>query len=243
MGSDVLPSLQATQVTVPERRALQALLNDTFLHRRSCDRRGPLPTRLRLRGAFRGDGCRKDFEQWRSIFLEQYPEGAEELPPIRTQRFAETRGVEPRINECYLFHGTCWQNAVEILRRGFRSPEAVPSAEVASAETRRRMAPMFRGGIFFAECSSKADEYSHPPWHTLLLCRALLGKPLRRRGERRQRVKEMLEAQQADSVVCDLEATCHSYREFVLADPCQVLPEYLLVYERIFRKGRQRNGR
>ncbi|CAL1169388.1 unnamed protein product [Cladocopium goreaui] len=229
MASNALPpALSSMSVSLPEQQVLQALLDATFLRRRSMDRRGPLPRRLRLRAAAAaGAASRKEFDLWRR-------------PPIRTQRFGETRGVESRINECYLFHGTCWQNAVDILRRGFRSPEA-PEAPKAIPRT-LRIAPMLRGGIFLAECSSKADEYSDPsPGEnltpcTLLLCRALLGKPLRlRHGERRQRVKDMLEAAQADSVVVDLESTCHSYREFVFADPCQVLPEYLLVYERIFR--------
>ena len=44
----------------------EALLDATFLRRRSMDRRGPLPRRLRLRAAAAaGAASRKEFDLWR----------------------------------------------------------------------------------------------------------------------------------------------------------------------------------
>ncbi|CAK9070908.1 unnamed protein product [Durusdinium trenchii] len=106
---------------VGEMKALQALLDETFLPRRSCDRRGPLPQRLRLRAAQAARPAERweEFETWRTLMLEQQPEGLPPLnPPVRTWRFGADQ-TEARCNECYLFHGTSWASAQRILDQGF----------------------------------------------------------------------------------------------------------------------------
>eukprot|EP00434_Breviolum_minutum_P030524 symbB.v1.2.026994.t1/scaffold2736.1/size71972/3 len=178
--------------------------------------------------------------------MEQQPAGCDELiPQVRTS--SHFGDCERSINECYLFHGTCWQNAVQILQSGFRNKN------VPGDRTDRK--PMFQGGIYFAECASKADEYSEPsealmraigtakPLLTLLLCRVLLGKLWRTtRPHRDVSIQKLLDANSANSVVCDLEATCDTYREFILpeSDSDLILPEFLLIYERSYASSKSR---
>eukprot|EP00913_Durusdinium_trenchii_P029316 g27483.t1 len=199
---------------VGEMKALQALLDETFLPRRSCDRRGPLPQRLRLRAA-----------------------------QAAARRRNDGRSSRPG-GECYLFHGTSWASAQRILDQGF-------DLDLCGRATAERFgpnfskAPLFPDGLYFAECSSKADEYAEGPsdcgWHALLLCRVLLGAVrLSRRAAARASRRAAEAAAHAEAlpgaVLVDFEASSGSYREFILPDASRAFPEYLLSYQRLYRR-------
>ncbi|CAJ1406036.1 unnamed protein product [Effrenium voratum] len=215
-------------VGLAERRKLQELLGASWLPRRSCDRRGKMPSGLRLRQALR------------TARSPPRPKGAEAAegpqlrPALRTRHFGPSSGAA---RADYLFHGTSWANALRILREGFR-PSLFGAATRARARAGGPREPMFPGGLYFAECSSKADEYTSAPC-AMLLCRCALGRVLRTTRKLPPRpLEEALAEAECDSLVCDLEEQCHSYREFVVTDPGRAFPEYLLLYDRVFQKRR-----
>ena len=78
------------------RQRLQALLDATFLPRRSCDRRGPLPRRLRLERALQAPG-REDFDLWRQLLREQHGRCEGLRPEVRTAHFG--REARPPVDE------------------------------------------------------------------------------------------------------------------------------------------------
>ena len=236
---------------------LQSLLDTTFLRRRSCDRKGRMPGRLKLREAFVASGASRaklwdKYLERRASIAARNPLGCPTLePPVRTQRFRDL-GEDPRVNECYLFHGTSMTSAGQILREGFLM-------DLAGQSTQARFGPrrkcMFAQGIYFSECASKADEYASDQGvlgdvglrssgrrvqlFPMLLCRVVLGRVL---GAQRalsdtsdpDSLRKKLKLEHCSSLVGDLEKQCGTYREFVLPQVDQVFPEYLLLYRRLY---------
>lgn len=115
---------------------LQQLLDATFLRRRSCDRRGDMPGRLRLRRVLRAPLWGQPYkafagrrEELRATIGAAGCAGL--APPARTAGLVEALaalGEGPSLsvgeavsglNECYLFHGTCLGDALKIVRGGF----------------------------------------------------------------------------------------------------------------------------
>ena len=94
------------------------------------------------------------------------------------QELAEAHALYADINEVYLFHGTSIEAAKGIAETGFRIDLAGSKAGKA-----------FGAGAYFAERSTKSDEYTTPHAHTLgivsethyamLLCRVCLGEMYR----------------------------------------------------------------
>merc|ERR1712019_108384 len=102
---------------------------------------------------------------------------------------------------------------------------------------------MFGYGIYLAECVSKSDEYArddnggtYPGLLALLVCRSLVGKPyiVQDAGDHINEAK----AACCDCVVGDREAKVGTYREFVFFDERQVLPEYAVIYRRIYDQNK-----
>lgn len=81
---------------------------------------------------------------------------------------------------------------------------------------------MFGEGAYFAECSSKADEYAqqgegiYVGTYALLLCRVVCGQMLRLTRPNEETRKELLARGAIDSVLGDREASVGTYREFVV---------------------------
>lgn len=86
----------ATELPRCQRQRLQALLDATFLRRRSCDRRGPLPRRLRLRRAVQAPG-QEDFDLWRALLREEHGHCERLAPEVRTAGFG--REARPPVDE------------------------------------------------------------------------------------------------------------------------------------------------
>ncbi|CAE7792112.1 KCNB2 [Symbiodinium sp. CCMP2456] len=141
-----------------------------------------------------------------------------------TQDFVRGLGLmedlDQRVNEVSLWHGTSPQNAFSIARYG--------------------------AGTYFAECSSKSDEYArddaegiHQGLYCLLLCRVLLGEPLHLTAGGDQvgpLVRAALDSDlllgKYDSVLGDRRASVGTYREFIVYDDYMAYPEYIVVYTR-----------
>ena len=135
-------------------------------------------------------------------------------------------------NEHWLFHGTSPTNVMSIFEDGFEDHHRL---EHGSA---------FGSGIYFTECSSKADMYASVAEHTdvhdhgglccMLLCRVTLGRSRTLSSEFHvdtAKLNNEMKTGSFHSVLADRERLFASYREFV-TPASQTYPEFLIWYER-----------
>mmetsp|Transcript_88179 Transcript_88179/g.249873 ORF Transcript_88179/g.249873 Transcript_88179/m.249873 type:complete len:227 (+) Transcript_88179:3-683(+) len=137
------------------------------------------------------------------------------------------------VNEAYLWHGTSPESALGISQDGFRLDRAGTGA-----------GSMFGLGLYFAECSSKSDEYAKDDTSgvskglfCLLLCRVVLGEMLHMTAggdATHAMINRAIVSEAYDSVLGDREASVGTYREFVVYEEAAVYPEYLVLYRRDF---------
>eukprot|EP00931_Biecheleriopsis_adriatica_P073427 TRINITY_DN4770_c0_g1_i3.p1 TRINITY_DN4770_c0_g1~~TRINITY_DN4770_c0_g1_i3.p1 ORF type:complete len:416 (+),score=63.21 TRINITY_DN4770_c0_g1_i3:793-2040(+) len=220
------------QLHVPEhmREAIQQAMDDTFKTICTRDRRRrEMPNRLRLVSVRRAESS----SLWR-----RYAHDRLRILLKRTHRCTPVDGVpcassaelEKVPNEVYLWHGTTPAKAASILQEGFRLKFAGSGAG----------SNMYGQGVYLAECSSKADEYSEedpadPGLYCLLLCRTVLGEVLRMTagGEATHGIiRSAMSSGAYDSVLGDRESAVGTYKEFVVYREAQVYPEYLVYYRR-----------
>ena len=135
--------------------------------------------------------------------------------------------MSKKTNEFLLFHGTSPNDAECIFERGFRIDLAGSAAGAA-----------FGKGSYFAECSSKADEYAKEGTgiigrgkFALLLCRVVCGN-MRYATEKDTLAHTKTTAPKHHSLLGDREAVVNTYREFIVYDGAQVYPEFAIIYER-----------
>ncbi len=154
---------------------------------------------------------------------------------IRDQTF------DPLLNEVYLFHGT--------------KPRFVPVIQQAGFEERVAEFGMFGAGVYFAECSSKSDEYiteDEAGLCYMFLSRVVLGNSF-------VALSEMINLRRPpcttagcddpaclhprhDSVTGEIEANFPTaqlkrYREFIVYDRQMAYPEWLIVFKRVGDRG------
>jgi len=140
--------------------------------------------------------------------------------------------LNPMLNETYLWHGTSPQAAMGIAQTGFDVGRSGSGAGM-----------MYGPGVYLAECSSKSDEYAaddtsglHKGMYSLLLCRTVLGEllSLTTGGDSvHGLVKAAFDSGSYDSVLGDREASAGTYREFICPRSAQVMPEYIVLYNRV----------
>jgi hypothetical protein len=138
--------------------------------------------------------------------------------------------VDESINETLLWHGTSLQAAQSITKDGFDL--SFSGANGGS---------MYGKGFYFAECSSKSDEYARDSggdgFFCLLLCRVVLGEPLiltTGGAATHSMIREALKSGCYDTVLGDRLASVGTFREFVAYEAGLVYPEYLVTYKREF---------
>ncbi|XP_046849228.1 NFX1-type zinc finger-containing protein 1-like [Xenia sp. Carnegie-2017] len=120
------------------------------------------------------------------------------------------------------FHGTSYTALRNIIREGFKMPPARP--EPLSKRG------MFGQGIYFATDSSKsAQEIYTKGSQALLLCRVILGKSLIVKETDYTSDKKKLRSQKCDSVYAP-RGTAVVNDEFVIFDPNQALPQYIIYF-------------
>merc|ERR1712187_492697 len=133
------------------------------------------------------------------------------------------------LNEEYLFHGTSPKGALGITRFGFDLGRAGRS--------------LYGPGLYFAESSSKSDEYAEADEDGLyqglcpmLLCRVALGRILTWEEESGPELFDAWENSRYDSILGDREQLRGTYKEYVLPPESgkAVYPEYLIFYRRIY---------
>eukprot|EP00930_Biecheleria_cincta_P039180 TRINITY_DN26953_c0_g2_i1.p1 TRINITY_DN26953_c0_g2~~TRINITY_DN26953_c0_g2_i1.p1 ORF type:complete len:503 (-),score=53.73 TRINITY_DN26953_c0_g2_i1:169-1677(-) len=163
-------------------------------------------------------------------------------PPMTTrvvQKYPELFGqLDVDCNEAYLLHGTDLKSAMSIAQDHF-DVNLAGTAGTGSSTTIRNQG-MYGSGIYFAESSTKADEYSkkleeggpNNDTFAMLVCRVLLGqyhytqhKDVDAEGFARSGL--------SDSTLGDRLSSVGTFREFVVYSSAQVYPQYLLIYQRV----------
>ena len=155
---------------------------------------------------------------------------------LLTQKMQDS--LNPAVNEVYLFHGTSIEGAKGISTTGFR-------VELAGSST----AAMFGKGAYFAERSTKSDEYvketrvdiglSQETHFAMLLCRVCLGELYRITDFDKSAERHVLGSSRYDSLLGDREKVRGTYREFIVYDGAQVYPEYVIIYKRCDQEPRR----
>jgi hypothetical protein len=191
----------------------------------------------------------RDFDHQRVEFLQisrrQNYRQISGIPP-KLAKF-KSAGRELGVNEYYLFHGTSYDAAMQIVEDGFNADEADPKS-------------MFGPGIYFAEKFTKADQYSDEIYDrepegeelTILLCRVLLGNAFK--SDR----KEAEPWESPPCMKCEREScSCRPqrkydsilgagetmmFREFVVFERDQCYPEFIITYRRVVNRGTAGQG-
>lgn len=228
------------RVKSEELEIFQRFVDQTYIQKATRDRRdGPMPSGLKVTHVMRME----DSKLW-SRYLEKRSELAKRPRPrlirqlpgsgaIKTTACCENGPFHlpaPALNEVYLFHGSSPAGALGIGNDGFNM------SKVGS-----NVGTMFGGGAYFAEASSKSDEYANTDpggvfagKYAFLLCRVLVGNAFYITQSDIPAIEEALATGSYDAVLGDREAAVGTYREIVVFDESQIYPEYVVVYERIW---------
>merc|ERR1712232_34511 len=136
--------------------------------------------------------------------------------------------LERKINEWYLFHGT---NPI--------AADAICSTDFKVSKAGTNTGTLYGKGLYFADCITKADEYSKPNsdgHYAVLLCR-IIGGNVRYTDEetpdKEDLVYSCLEGPY-DCVLGDREKLRGTFKEYVLFDSEDVYPEYIIHYTRVY---------
>lgn len=243
-GSDSSHS-QRVVVSQGDREAMQALFDGTWSSVRTRDRPGSEKvSKLEVVQVLRNENA----ELWHKYACRRGKIAADcqklrEFRPweTRTRQLAQQNATAGRLfdhedllegaNEFLLFHGS--------------SPAAMDAiCENNFKEQLADTAGLFGGGLYFAEKSSKADEYAcddtegiYRGLYGMLICRVTCGSCFYSDAARPD-VPELLSKVQSKgsgpfhSVLGDREKVRGTYREFVVYDRDQVYPEYVVIYRR-----------
>ncbi|CAE8742066.1 unnamed protein product [Polarella glacialis] len=239
-----IPFDEKVRVSSSELEKFQALLDLTFVTKATRDRKGgKMPARLVVQQVVRIEDVnlwqrflakRSEFARGpRPVQLHQLPgSGRLKTAPMEPQANLPSclQDVCPELNEAYLFHGSSPGGALGIGESGFDMSMA--GSHVGS---------MFGAGAYFAEASSKSDEYaSEDPSgvfsgkYALLLCRVLVGNAFYITESNIPQIDEALATRQYDAVLGDREAKIGTFREIVALDQAQIYPEYVVIYNRSY---------
>eukprot|EP00440_Ansanella_granifera_P056366 gb/GFBE01061087.1/.p1 GENE.gb/GFBE01061087.1/~~gb/GFBE01061087.1/.p1 ORF type:complete len:593 (+),score=113.73 gb/GFBE01061087.1/:1-1779(+) len=230
----------ATLESLPPEQVIQVqdAINATFKQVRTRDRKeGRMPSKLVLKHALRIEhsGMWKRYLEFQQGIKDKRQRNCTPLSAMGGRVLTEAHGLasssslQKNVNEAYLWHGTSPAGALGIVENGFKLDLAGSSAGT-----------MYGPGAYFAECSSKSDEYARDDekgiyrhLYCLLLCRVTLGEVLHMTtgGEATHAmIKAALASGAYDSVLGNREASVGTYREFVAYDERQVYPEFVLLY-------------
>lgn len=232
-----------TACSEEQQELIQTMLDGTFRKIRTRDRSGKTPSRLRLVKCHRVENSSMwaRYAEAKSRVLARRPDGVQpvnsldgnpETGFVKTHTFLDPvlqEQLDPRLNEHFLWHGTTPEGAIGISTHGFR---------IALAGS--RAGTYFGRGCYFAECSSKSDEYAREGDHllagvfALLLCRVTCGSLFRTTEPDSKAIEVALAGGEFDSVLGDREASAGTFREFVVYDEELVYPEFVVLYERKF---------
>ena len=180
-----------------------------------------------------------DYRHRMSQILNKLPDKIADIK-CKTDKYNKKHNVLMNdANEKYLWHGTSYNSIKIIIKDGF--DERVCSLN-----------GMFGAGIYFAEDSSKSDQYierHHDGYSYILLCRVMLGDTgvvlSTHSNERRALCKkrkcndDRCSHDRFDSLMAETKrnkykkASLHRHREFVVYDRTQCYPEFLIKYKKV----------
>jgi len=222
------------QVDAVTKQHLEAALSSTFKARKTRDRSVEMPKALTLVNCHRVENSKlwAKYERRRNALKSKWPKGCSSVAAMGAISTTQPLGsmcsqLDGDINEFYLWHGTSPAGATGVSAEGFRMEMSGSSR-----------GSMFGPGAYFAECSSKADEYSHggdgvyAGMYALLLCRVACGEMLHLTQPDKAEIDRQLSNGAVDAVLGDRAASVGTYREFVVFNSACVYPEYVLLYLR-----------
>lgn len=223
---------------------IASLLRGTFEQFRTEDRIGSVPSELKLVKCHRVENSTMwaNYIKRKARLRAKHPQGVvpiQDLAPgsrsVRTRELMDDvygDRLDVGVNEVYLWHGTSPKDAMGISTDGFRN--ACP---------RTTLKPFFGKGCYFADCSTKSDEYAREGSsilagiYALLLCRVVCGQCFQITHPDSKVIEEALSTGGYDSALGERRASVGTCREFVVHDQDSIYPEYVVLYERKY--GRQ----
>jgi len=142
---------------------------------------------------------------------------------------ARLPGLQASANEFLMFHGTKPEAADSIASKHFDMAFACKTG-------------LFGAGLYFAESSSKSDEYVKPDAEgrfPMIICRVTLGRinycphkdPITDPG--REKLESSCLSGDYHSVLGDRKKAKNTYREFIVYDHYQVYPHFIVWYNRL----------
>lgn len=221
-------------------KMLQDMMDFTFENKATRDRPkdAPMPKRLAVQMVQRVENSRLwvQYITARASIKAKRPHKCTSLnkpTPVKTMQnpHAILSGVDNHVNEVYLWHGTSPVAAASIAKTGF-------NMDMVGKTT----GTMFGNGVYFAESSSKSDEYAKadseglfPGLCCLILCRVVMGESISmgQGGEKvHNTIYAALEGGAFESILGDRAAAVGTYREFMVYTAVQMYPEYIVMYKR-----------
>mmetsp|Transcript_142195 Transcript_142195/g.261938 ORF Transcript_142195/g.261938 Transcript_142195/m.261938 type:complete len:516 (-) Transcript_142195:108-1655(-) len=218
--------------------AVQMLISETWSDVVTRDRKGGgVPHRLEVVNVLHNENRAlwESYAHARAKILEQCV--ASNVKPLGVKTsFADCKALgdlDRRANEFLLFHGTRPSSADKICSGDFRIDLAGSGA-----------GSMYGNGVYFAERSSKGDEYAgddeegvYQGLYAMLLCRVTCGNMLYC-DDVRPSAAWLTQQCTSDgacyhSVLGDREKARGTYREFIIYDKDQAYPEYVIIYRRV----------
>lgn len=235
INTSVAPSKRVVkeELTSDALQWIQYIVDHAFISKRTRDRQGQeLPLRLEVVKAVsvQNVAAWKNYSMARNrVRSAVVTSSADPLEPEVLTSASGCSGslgwLDNAANEHWLFHGTRVEAAQYITDGVFRM-------DLAGSHR----GSLYGKAVYMAECSSKADEYAHPDdqgIHRMLICRAALGCILieRNKDPNPPGFEELAQAGY-NSVCGDRWAAVGTFREFVVYDPSQIYPEYIIYYRR-----------
>lgn len=234
-SSAVLDVPQRSPVSASTREAVQTLMNNTWKTITTRDRKFAKVSKFEVVNVLHNRNLNlwKHYCYARNRIRKQATQRVSSLTDVFDR--SSLGEVDSSINEFLLFHGTNPTAADRICSSDFM----ISSAGSATGA-------LYGKGIYFAECSSKSDEYArddaqgvYQGLYAMLLCRVTCGNMLV--TKERTPNAAALEARTASgsfhSVLGDREQVSGTYREFIVYNSNQAYPEYIIVYRRVDAEG------
>jgi hypothetical protein len=235
-GSNAVP---AGLSPAPEalRELVQGLVDETWCKQSTRDRGHQKVSQFEVVQVLQNGSA----DIWRSYCAKREELSRESCNPFQP-RFGAVKTVtrrfehalqEPRRQDCnefFLFHGTRPAAAQQICTSDFRIDLSGSNA-----------GNLYGPGIYFAESSSKADEYAtddedglYKGLYAMLLCRVCLGNPAFSAEVAPDvvQLQKRLSNGECHSILGDRARAVGTYREFIIRDPRQAYPAFAVIYRR-----------
>lgn len=179
------------------------------------------------------------------VAAQKDPEMFQLVEPESSREVRDTEPLDASSNEWRLLHGSSLENLKSICRANFRLKMAGTGA-TWKPDGGAVGSPLYGFGVYLAENSTKADEYSEPiqdslpideGCHCMLVCRVVGGlcRVVDTNEFNTNELRENVFDGPYHSVFGNRRAKLGKpYNEMVVYDSAQVFPEFLLYYRRVF---------